>query len=640
MKDRLPGQLRPGRSRSLLIGVAVALVSLATAATASATTWYVSPTGTDSTTCNTQSTPCQTIGQAVSNASNGDTVSVAPGTYTFTHDVTIDKSITLAGAQYGVDGRTRALPASASSESILTGTSSSDAFLDIEANGVVIDGFTIQDNTGGPGIAALGTDDADYQIRNNIIDGNVFGIYANSAPSAGGGGSVIAGNLITNNNAPGAASGNGIYADAGTHDLTVTGNAFSDDTNGAAIFVAGGNQDNIHVTDNSFSNEDPVIFYGVNDSSVSGNTFTAGGGNTNPLYALAIDGGHDISVTGNTVDGLLEGAFKIYNEPSNFGADEISSGVQIVGNSITNTGAAPRPAHVGGAIQVLYDGSTALHAYAGTLEVHDNRFAGNAAAIVNQDSTVPIDASDNFWGCNAGAGQPGCDGTSGSGITTEPHLVLTLTADQPQLIAGGEATGVHPSLAQDSSGAVSAGPFPAVPVSLATTLGTVSPTDPLLDPVSGIASSRLTSGASGGTATVTAQLDNATATTTVRIAADAGSPGPAGPPGPYEGGTPDVATLVGAAPIHHGRLRVTLRCAGASGQLCIGIVTLTVHRRHLTATYAIRTGKTAAVTILVPKQVAKFIASRRHGAPASFYLSTEQITGDEASASGRVTLKG
>ena len=78
-----------------------ATLVVAFASTVSAATLYVNPDGV----CGGNS-PCYTTIQAAINAANnGDTIKVADATYN--EAVDINKSLTLQGAQAGVDARTR-----------------------------------------------------------------------------------------------------------------------------------------------------------------------------------------------------------------------------------------------------------------------------------------------------------------------------------------------------------------------------------------------------------------------------------------------------------------------------------------------------------------------------------------------------
>src|SRR6266496_6287177 len=134
------------------------------------------------------------IQDAVNAASPGDTVQVCAGTYPEgPGPLTINKTLTLKGAQAGTDARTRGGPESIIND--IQGTS-------VSASNVVIDGFTVQDSvfaafTGygiwlNPGVSGT-------QIINNIIQNNIAGIgLANGGAQA-----LIRHNLIQNNNSPG-----------------------------------------------------------------------------------------------------------------------------------------------------------------------------------------------------------------------------------------------------------------------------------------------------------------------------------------------------------------------------------------------------------------------------------------------------
>ena len=219
-----------------------------------------------------------TIQDAVNAASPGDTIEVCAGTYPepAPGPLTINKSVTLEGAQAGVDAR-----GPRGAESVITdpqGTS-------VSASDVVIDGFTVQDSivsafTGygiwlNPNIS--GTD-----ILNNIIQNNIVGVgLANVGAQA-----TIRHNLIRNNNVPGSSTGSGIYTDefAGgsiVRNVLIDENAFvGHGDGGAAInisntaFGTGGVFD-LTVTDNTFtSNNRAFVLFNTHDSTFDGNTVT------------------------------------------------------------------------------------------------------------------------------------------------------------------------------------------------------------------------------------------------------------------------------------------------------------------------------------------------------------------------------
>src|SRR5205085_5645285 len=106
------------------------------------------------------------IQRGVDAASAGNTVNVEAGTYT--EAVTVNKTLTLLGAQRGVDARTRgAVP-----ESNVNGPGGS---FSLAANNVVLDGFTVQGTTTGAPFGAGVVTSASfsgYAIRNNIVQHN------------------------------------------------------------------------------------------------------------------------------------------------------------------------------------------------------------------------------------------------------------------------------------------------------------------------------------------------------------------------------------------------------------------------------------------------------------------------------------
>ena len=114
-----------------------------------------------------------TIQAAVNAALPGATINVDAGTYNET--VTVNKSLTIRGAEAGVDARTR----TGKSETIVYAT---QTVFNITANDVTVDGFTIEGNDSDIG-ANLGAGVLmapsihGTQVLNNIIQNNVTGIY-------------------------------------------------------------------------------------------------------------------------------------------------------------------------------------------------------------------------------------------------------------------------------------------------------------------------------------------------------------------------------------------------------------------------------------------------------------------------------
>ncbi|ACZ39949.1 pectinesterase family protein [Sphaerobacter thermophilus] len=80
-----------------------------------------------------------------------------------------------------------------------------------------------------------------------------------------------------------------------------------------------------------------------------------------------------------------------------------------------------------------------------------NRIAGNVDGMgINNQSTTVLDATNNWWGCNAGPGEDGCNTVAGP-VNLDPWLTLTVTTDTAELESGEEAT-VTASLTTNSDG--------------------------------------------------------------------------------------------------------------------------------------------------------------------------------------------
>ncbi len=159
--------------------------------------------------CNALNPTFNTIQGGVNGVAVNGTVKVCPGVYP--ELVTVNKTVTINGAQMGVDARTR--PGTPALESVVTGNAGSTSFY-VTSSDVTIDGFTVQGNTNpnlfGAGIfVSPGTNGTD--LINNIIQNNIIGIFPanNSAVNQ----ATIRRNLIRNNNNAGPASGHGIYSD-------------------------------------------------------------------------------------------------------------------------------------------------------------------------------------------------------------------------------------------------------------------------------------------------------------------------------------------------------------------------------------------------------------------------------------------
>jgi hypothetical protein len=278
---------RPGRNlgvtlsrvkRCLVAFVAGLIITFGAGATAAAADWYVADTGSDANDCMTVATPCMTIQAAVDKASPNDTINVAAGLYPelAAGPLTINKTLTLLGANSGVDARVpRGL------ESVIADAQGTS----VAASDVIIDGFTVQDSSlaafTGYGIW-INPGRSGTHIVNNVIQNNIVGIgLANGGAAQG----LIRHNLIRDNTRPGGASGSGIYTDEFSggpivRDVVIEENAFTGHAGvGAAINIsntdfANGVSD-LQIRSNLFDmNSRAFVLFNTHDSIFDGNAIT------------------------------------------------------------------------------------------------------------------------------------------------------------------------------------------------------------------------------------------------------------------------------------------------------------------------------------------------------------------------------
>jgi hypothetical protein len=278
--------------------------------------------------CNDTTPAYTTISAAVAAASAGDTIKVCPGLYA--EQVQITKTLTLQGAQFGVDARTR--PFVASNESIIDDPCGP---VQIEADKVTLNGFTVQGSTlpdpcflagiwTNPGFSGT---DGGHQILNNIVQNNISGIELDSTCLYS---TLVQFNLVQNNNNAGPGSGNGIQTNFGLCNATIDKNKFSGHLNSSVLVVA---PSTLNVTNNELVGGTPerIVFAGVSNSTVSGNV-SMGSTSSGTIRLFGSDS--NVMIDGNTLLNGMRG-IRVDNP---FGID-INSGVTahmncIQGNSL------------------------------------------------------------------------------------------------------------------------------------------------------------------------------------------------------------------------------------------------------------------------------------------------------------------
>jgi hypothetical protein len=469
-----------------------------------------------------------TIQDAVNAADPYDVIDVAAGTWAGA--TVTNKPLTFIGRQQGSDGRLRG--PNAPLESIVN----TPLIIDTTSH-VTIDGFTFAGSS--PDGVELRKTGSDYTVINNVFYNNGYGVYANSD---GLDPTLIRHNLFEQNNFPGAASGSGVYSDQGVGKLTVDANTFLGNSTSAVLLTdtissVGTHNHDIKITNNlsDVSTSTPAkpvppgafaIVAKSRDVLIDHNTVRTPVDNS----GIYLEANKHVEISRNDISGVSDGFSAIRMKAGNFFQDSIpNEDVTIEGNDIHGNIAGPSTPTYG--INVG-DGASL-----GPVQVHLNRIVGNGVGVNNNDTDDAVDATNNWWGCNAGPGNPGCDTVTVGPpaffhgplpvVLTDPNLVLSLASQKPALALNGDTSKINANLRFNSDGDEFDKPIvPDHTVTFATSLGSISPLTDLMH--LGNAFSVLTSGPTAGVANVTAMLDNQTVTLGVPF----NGPPPPGPTGP------------------------------------------------------------------------------------------------------------
>ncbi|HEX4639420.1 MAG TPA: hypothetical protein VH170_08030 [Chthoniobacterales bacterium] len=350
---------------NILAALFVATV-LAADNTVSAAILYVNPDGA----CGGNSPCFTTIQAAINAASNGDTIKVADATYN--ESVNINKSLTLQGAQAGVDARNRS-----GAESVINNACSP---VQINADNATLDGFTVQGSTqadpctiagiwmnpGGLGLAG------GAQILNNIVQNNISGIELDNSGALP---AKVQYNLIRSNNNPGPGSGNGIQTNFGVVKATIDNNKFIGQTNSSILVVAPASS--LTISNNTL--DTGIALFITTNTSITGNSSI---GNTVSGTIYLGGGDASITVSSNVLNNGVEAV--VVEDPYGVGANSaitVSPNNCIAGNSTNGL----RVAHLG------YTGS--------------------------------LGATNNWWGAASGPNYNGTGPGTGDKITDPDHVV-------------------------------------------------------------------------------------------------------------------------------------------------------------------------------------------------------------------------
>lgn len=302
-----------------------------------------------------------------------DTIRVAPGLYNNASEggpIIIAKIVQLLGAQAGIDARTRT-GASESTIEIVDPNGS----VQIIQNNVVIDGFTVRNNTIGFGIVTSASFSG-FWIYNNIVQNNEGGLYFNSIPTANTFSQAIANFFIANNQA-GGAGGNGIYSDLGARNMLIDNNRFNGHFPAASINFAGlGMQESIVITNNLMETDNSIALTNTTGVKVRLNRMIDTQGS-----AIFLAGGNNL--------------------------------IDIEGNLLRNS--------TGNGIYVntFFSATPNMNVRAKDNAIEGNDSAGLRVDLGAYDATAPnrrLDATNNWWGSPTGPTNPSNPGGTGDAV--------------------------------------------------------------------------------------------------------------------------------------------------------------------------------------------------------------------------------
>ena len=476
--------------RALLVMVTLCLVSLGWSLPAAAepATLIVG----DPDTCAGATYP--TITAAVDAAAEDDIISICAGTYE--EQVSTGKRLHFRGAQAGVPGSEQSGP-----ETIVHNDSFSFGF---GADGVTVDGITFT-GSGAPGAGypfALYFAGANVSVTNCVFSDNAEAALVRGTHN------TVSDNLV--HGGEGAdASTVGFEVDTTADYSVIEDNVFDGTFTNAAVTVTGTDDDHsigVSVVDNTAtyqSGSSLVVAAGTLGLKVTDNTVSGPGG----YGILLVSDNANYMIDRNHITGASAPAIAVGDGSSG----SPNGDGEIVANDLEGN----------------YQGVAILAPTTGQLQVSSNMLVSNTkgtasashphGGIVN-DSSATVVGRPNWWGCDAGPSQPGCDAAVnlGSGtLYSSPYLVLSTSFDADSVLVG-SSTAFHADLNHDIFGRVVAVPvLDGVKTSAFTfSKGTVEPVRSTF--VDGVATT-MVNATSTGVGEARSTVDNASRSSSIRV---------------------------------------------------------------------------------------------------------------------------
>jgi len=383
---------RPFALAAATIVASLALVGIA--APANAATLTVGPTGT-----------YLTISAAIAAAMDGDTITVADGTYVET--VAINKAVTVTAT----NPRAAVIqgPVTFTAPATLTGftvqlATGQGISVSAGGQGSLIENNTVQGSTQQIRVVAIGTAAAPTIVRGNTLQ-NFSGNGASAVFVSASSYVQVEGNIITNT-LPIPAGSVGVNVGNGSSNVTVSGNTISNVENAVAVLSASApTLSNISVAGNTISNTSNSAIVLANSNLqgivISGNTIS------------------DVGTSGSTRAAVQVGVIGVAAPSGSVPLD----GLVVDDNTVTN---APNGVVFSSNV-VLVDSESAV--------VSNNTFAGVTGSAIAVDPAVnaSVAAPDNDLG---GAAVTGNVVVTAAAVPAAPGLAATGPADVLPLTAG------------------------------------------------------------------------------------------------------------------------------------------------------------------------------------------------------------
>ncbi len=451
---------------------------------------------------------CNTIQAGVDASQPGDTVRVYEATFDYPEAVNVNKQgLSVVGPHEGVPGfEIHRVQNPYEGDASVSGPYD-QAALRVTAPDVRIDGLRIRDSF--PGIS-LESDRA--VVRNNLLD------YNGTAVQVLGNDNLASQNGFYSNFSWGTRDG-AIYSASSISNLEISGNDFGGQQHTPAISLIGAQKFGVVIDSNvSYANKG-LILRNLASSDVIGNLIYEHGspfGTNEP--GLLLDDVQDVVVVDNS---LLYSPIGIQFGDAT--AASLIQDVTISGNEIIGNGA-DTTLPTGG---VYVTGGTTLS----RVSIVANRIVDNSiwprsgGVVTDASVTQPVNAENNWWGCNKGPGSSECESVRGA-VDANPWLLLSLEANPAQVTVPGSSE-LRAHFLRNSEGAMAseATAFPVVAIDFLKESGpgTFTSTDSLVETFRGVAVATLRSSSPGSSA-VRAELDSESARTTVGFSSPPAAP--------------------------------------------------------------------------------------------------------------------